>query len=60
MSDIPTEYKDLDGHISAKLKGVLTKYGRLREIGAGVGVIPSSFKVSDTMRLEEHAHVGWG
>lgn len=45
MADIPTEYEKLDGHASAKLKGVLTKYGRLREIGAGVGVVPSSLKV---------------
>ena len=59
MADIPTEYEDLDGHISTRLKGVLTKYGRLREIGTGVGVIPSSLKVTDTMRLEDNARLSW-
>ena len=60
MADIPTEYEELDGHVAARLKGVLTKYRRLREIGAGVGVIPSSLKVTDTMRLQDDARFGWG
>jgi len=52
LADRPTEYEDLDGKVAQRLKGILSKYERLRDTSIGMNFIPRTLEVCKALTLE--------